>query len=67
MKSIKRNSEGVRFSDVLLSALSNSFQHYFELKGNHIPKTMTVVLPARIEAEGDLNYKFLTRFVIQFN
>lgn len=52
MKSIKRNSEGVRFSDVLLSALSNSFQHYFELKGDHIPKTMTVVLPARIEAEG---------------
>lgn len=55
MKSIKRNFQGVRFSDVLLSALSISFQNYFESKGDHIPNTMTVVVPARIEAEGNLN------------
>lgn len=54
MKSIKRNFQGVRFSDVLLSALSISFQNYFESKGDHIPNTMTVVVPARIEAEGNL-------------
>lgn len=54
MKSIKRNFQGVRFSDVLLSALSISFQNYFESKGDHIPNSMTVVLPARIEAEGSL-------------
>lgn len=52
MKSIKRNFQGVRFTDVLLSAVSISFQNYFEMKGNHIPNKMTVVLPARIEAEG---------------
>lgn len=52
MKSIKRNFQGVRFSDVLLSAISISFQNYFEMKGKFIPNTMTVVLPARIEAEG---------------
>ncbi|XP_055320369.1 uncharacterized protein LOC129577418 [Sitodiplosis mosellana] len=52
MKAIKRNFQGVRFSDVLLSALSISFQNYFESKGHHIPNTMTAVLPARIEAEG---------------
>lgn len=52
MKSIKRNFQGVRFSDVLLSALSISFQNYFESKGDHIPNTMTAVVPARIEAEG---------------
>lgn len=53
MKSIKRNFQGVRFSDVLLSALSISFQNYFEQNGEHIPTDMTVVLPARIEAEGE--------------
>lgn len=53
MKSIKRKYDGVRFSDVLLSALSNSFHHYFESKGAQIPETMTVVLPARIEAESE--------------
>lgn len=52
MKAIKRNFQGVRFSDVLLSALSISFQNYFESKGDHIPNTMTAVVPARIEAEG---------------
>lgn len=52
MKSIKRNFQGVRFSDVLLSALSISFQNYFESKGDQIPNTMTVVVPARIQAEG---------------
>lgn len=52
MKSIKRKFQGMRFSDVLLSALAISFQQYFEAKGNKIPNAMTVVLPARIEAEG---------------
>lgn len=52
MKSIKRNFQGVHFTDVLLSALSISFQNYFESKGNQIPNSMTVVLPARIETEG---------------
>lgn len=61
MKSIKRNFQGVRFSDVLLAALSISFQNYFESKGNHIPNEMTVVLPARIEAEGNFQ-KFLSPF-----
>lgn len=55
MKAIKRNFQGVRFSDVLLSALSISFQNYFESKGDHIPNTMTAVVPARIEAEGTVN------------
>lgn len=55
MKSIKRNHEGLRFSDVLLSALSSSFQRYFESKGDSIPETMTVVVPARIEAESEPN------------
>lgn len=54
MKSIKRNFQGVRFSDVLLSALSISFQNYFESKGNHIPDKLTAVVPVRIEAEGKL-------------
>lgn len=54
MKSIKRNCQGVRFSDILLSALSISFQTYFTSKGYQIPNDMTVVLPARIEAEGNL-------------
>lgn len=52
IKSIKRNFQGVRFSDVLLSAVSISFQNFFEKKGKHIPNEMTVVLPARIEVEG---------------
>lgn len=60
MKSIKRNHQGVRFSDVLLSALSISFQNYFESKGNHIPNIMTAVIPARIEAEGR-NIEFLKK------
>lgn len=58
MKSIKRNFQGVRFSDVLLSALSISFQNYFEAKGTHIPNTMTVVVPARIEAEGLTSFQY---------
>lgn len=52
MKSIKRNFQGVRFSDVLLTALSISFHNYFKTKGKHIPNEMTVVLPVRMEAEG---------------
>lgn len=51
MKMIKRYYLGVRFSDVLLAALSISLQNYFESKGKRIPNSMTVVLPARIEAE----------------
>lgn len=66
MKSIKRNFQGVRFSDVLLSALSISFQNYFESKGDHIPNTMTVVVPARIEAEGLYLFKWISHFVLFF-
>lgn len=61
MKIIKRTYLGVRFSDVLLSALSISLQNYFESKDKYIPNTMTVVLPARIaieEAKLQLQNKF---------
>lgn len=62
MKAIKRNFQGVRFSDVLLSALSISFQNYFESKGDHIPNTMTAVVPARIEAEGTACVNYIESF-----
>lgn len=71
MKSIKLNLQGIRFLDVLLAALSIIFHNYFGSKGYQIPNDMTVVLPARIEAEGDVkifhHYKkqiILLRFML---
>lgn len=43
---------GARFSDVILTALSLSFEAHFEASGNAVPKHMTVVHIARFAPEG---------------
>lgn len=52
IKSIKRQSMGARFSDVILTALSLSFESYFEANGKAVPNNMTVVHIARFAPEG---------------
>uniref|UniRef100_A0A182FB39 O-acyltransferase WSD1 C-terminal domain-containing protein n=2 Tax=Anopheles albimanus TaxID=7167 RepID=A0A182FB39_ANOAL len=51
IKRTKRRLPGTRFSDVFLTALSASLEQYFSTRSEHPPKSITVVLPARIEQE----------------
>ncbi|XP_049543862.1 O-acyltransferase WSD-like [Anopheles darlingi] len=51
IKRTKRLLPGTRFSDVFLTALSASLEQYFSTRNEHPPKSITVVLPARIEQE----------------
>lgn len=48
-----------RFSDVLLTALSLSFEAHFEANGNSVPKSMTVVHIARFAPEGTQTKKHI--------
>lgn len=51
IKRTKRLLPGTRFSDVFLTALSASLEQYFSTRSEHPPKSITVVLPARIDQE----------------
>lgn len=51
IKRTKRLLPGTRFSDVFLTALSASLENYFTTLNGNSPKSLTVVLPARIEKE----------------
>uniref|UniRef100_A0A0C9QKA0 Il4 protein n=1 Tax=Fopius arisanus TaxID=64838 RepID=A0A0C9QKA0_9HYME len=45
-----KNSTGTRFGDVVLAALSANLHRYFETVKETAPKTVTVVIPARMSA-----------------
>ncbi|XP_015609038.1 uncharacterized protein LOC107274419 [Cephus cinctus] len=49
IRSIK-NAIGARFEDVVLAALSSSLHKYFIQVNESIPKTVTVILPARMSS-----------------
>jgi diacylglycerol O-acyltransferase len=48
VRQLKKKFPGSRFSNILLAALSKSLRDFFEQKHYHIPKDMTVVIPARL-------------------
>ncbi|XP_015108422.1 uncharacterized protein LOC107035502 [Diachasma alloeum] len=45
-----KNTTGTRFGDVVLAALSDNLHRYFEKLNETAPKTVTVVIPARMSA-----------------
>uniref|UniRef100_A0A182QR77 DUF1298 domain-containing protein n=1 Tax=Anopheles farauti TaxID=69004 RepID=A0A182QR77_9DIPT len=63
IKRTKRLLPGTRFSDVFLTALSSSLDAYFTKQTGKPPKTLTVVLPARIEQESS-HLKLHNRFSV---
>uniref|UniRef100_A0A182MYW2 O-acyltransferase WSD1 C-terminal domain-containing protein n=1 Tax=Anopheles dirus TaxID=7168 RepID=A0A182MYW2_9DIPT len=63
IKRTKRLLPGTRFSDIFLTALSSSLEAYFTRQTGNPPKTLTVVLPARIEKEST-HLKLHNRFSV---
>uniref|UniRef100_A0AAG5DXH6 O-acyltransferase WSD1 C-terminal domain-containing protein n=1 Tax=Anopheles atroparvus TaxID=41427 RepID=A0AAG5DXH6_ANOAO len=63
IKRTKRLLPGTRFSDVFLAALSASLEAYFTKITGNPPKSLTVVLPARIEKESP-HLKLHNRFSV---
>lgn len=49
LRKLKRKIPDVRFSDLILTSLSSSLYKFFEKSGD-IPKTIKIIVPARVEA-----------------
>lgn len=63
MKHLKNKIPGVKFSDILLTALSRSLKKYFEVRNQKPPKNMMVAIPARL-CHDDKNFTIHNKFSV---
>ncbi|XP_059622838.1 uncharacterized protein LOC132266030 [Phlebotomus argentipes] len=63
LRRVKRTIPNSRFSDLILTSISSSLHQYFEQSGKPIPKSIQIIVPARIEAI-EKNLKLQNKFSV---